>query len=64
MRIIEQNTTTLGHDFKILESEKELIYIDCFGDSLTWDNTNENKSLIYSMIDVITTKEPIKRRPF
>lgn len=45
--------TKKGHKYEVFTTEDEIIYLDEFGDSLTWDDTTENVKLIENMIKVI-----------
>jgi len=51
-------TTSQGHKFSVflVEAQNEIVYFDCFGDSLTWDDNPKNRKLVKAMIETITNE--------
>ncbi len=46
--------TKSGISFDIITTDEEIIMLDEHGKSLTWDNTEENASLVDAMVLEVT----------
>jgi len=49
-----QYVTTQGISFDIITTDEEIIFLDERGESLTWDNNEDNTVLVERMVYSIT----------
>ena len=57
-------TTTRGDTFEAYTDidTNEIVYLDCYGDTLRWDNNPTNERLVKDMIKYITTMPPLNAK--
>ena len=51
-----QYVTTQGISFDIITTDEEIIFLDEYGDSLTWDRTDVNQGLVSVMVTELINK--------